>query len=175
MLRASGTDAQVINAGITGEYDLRHARPPRHGGAARDPAVIVQGGYNDLQRGSSAATIGATVEAILARLKARGIRTVLCGFYDQPWDVIARRTGAVFAGRACYDGNYRGFDGLHMNATGHQVVAARLLPAVRSALGRPGALTSAPLKRRATRTRQPLPRRRRKSGRPARDRASHPG
>ena len=73
-----------------------------------------------------------TWEAILARLRARQIRAVLCVFYDQPWDdVIAKRNGAVFvASSVCYDSASRGFDGLHMNANGHRVVAARLLPVV---------------------------------------------
>ena len=100
--------------------------------------VIVQGGYNDLRRGSSPAAIMANIEAILARLRTRQIRAVLCGFYDQPWGAIARRYGAVFVpGSACYDANYRGFDGLHMNAAGHQVVATRLLPVVQRMLVRP--------------------------------------
>ena len=100
--------------------------------------MIVQGGYNDLRRGSSPTAIMANVEAILARLRARQIRAVLCGFYDQPWGTMARRYGAVFVpGGACYDPNYRGSDGLHMNAAGHQVVAARLLPVVQRMLARP--------------------------------------
>ena len=97
--------------------------------------MIVQAGYNDLRRGSSPAAIAANIEAVLSRLNARRIRAVLCGFYDQPWDQIARRYGAVFVpSSACYDARYRGFDGLHMSAAGHQVVAARLLPVVQKLL-----------------------------------------
>ena len=138
LLRTTGYDAQVLNAGISGDTTsgmlarLDSAAPPG------TQIVIVQGGYNDLQRGSSPAAIMANVEAILSRLRARQIRAVLCGFYDQPWDVIARRYGAVFVpAGACYDANYRGFDGLHMNAAGHQVVATRLLPVVQRMLARP--------------------------------------
>ena len=137
LLRTTGYDAQVFNAGISGDTTsgmlarLDSAAPPG------TQIVIVQGGYNDLQRGSSPAAIMANVEAILARLRARQVRAVLCRFYDQPWDVIARRYGAVFVpGGACYDANYRGFDGLHMNAAGHQVVATRLLPVVQRMLVR---------------------------------------
>ena len=57
--------------------------------------VIVQGGYNDLRRGSTRAAIAGNIEAILSRLRARQIRTILCGFYDEPWEAIARRHGAV--------------------------------------------------------------------------------
>ena len=47
------------------------------------------------------------------------------------WDAVgaavARRHGAVFVpGGPCYDSRHRGFDGLHMNATEHQVIATRL-------------------------------------------------
>jgi len=135
LLRTSGHDVRTVNAGVSGDTTygmlvrLDAAAPPG------TRIVIVQGGYNDLQRGSGPAAITANVEAILARLRVRRIRAVLCGFYDQPWDVVARRYGAVFvSGRTCYDANYRGFDGLHMNAAGHQVVAARLLPVVRRLL-----------------------------------------
>lgn len=131
MLRANGVDAQVSNAGISGDTTA--------GMLARlDAAVpegtriaIVQGGYNDLRRGGSPATIAANVDAILARLRARGVQPVLCGFYDEPWQAIARRHRAVLVpSSTCYDPAHRGFDGLHMNATGHKVVASRLMPVV---------------------------------------------
>ena len=71
LLRTTGYDAQVFNAGISGDTTsgmlarLDSAAPPG------TQIVIVQGGYNDLQRGSSPAAIMANVEAILARLRAR--------------------------------------------------------------------------------------------------------
>src|SRR5215213_5551442 len=63
LLRATGHDAQVVNAGVSGDTTsgmlsrLDAAAPPG------TQAVIVQGGYNDLQRGSSPAAIMANVEA----------------------------------------------------------------------------------------------------------------
>ena len=138
MLRMMGADVQVSNAGISGDTTAGMLNRLDNVATAGTQIVIVQGGYNDLRRGSSPATIAANIEAILARLRARQIRAVLCGFYDEPWDAIARRTGAVFVpSSACYDARYRGFDGLHMNAAGHQAVAARLLPVVQRLLGSP--------------------------------------
>jgi len=135
MLRARAYDVQVVNAGISGDTTrgmlgrLDAAVPPG------TQIVLVQGGYNDLRRGSSADAIAANVEAILARLRARQIRAVLCGFYEQPWDAIARRYGAVFvSSSACYDANSRGSDGLHMTAAGHRIVAGRLLPVLQRML-----------------------------------------
>jgi acyl-CoA thioesterase-1 len=138
MLRMNGTDAEVQNAGISG--DTTHGMSRRLDGAVPEGTriVIIQGGYNDLRRGSSPAAVAANIEAILSRLAARQIKTVLCGFYNEPWDVMARRYGAIFVpSSTCYDGQYRGFDGLHMNAAGHDVVAARLLPVVQRSLRLP--------------------------------------
>jgi hypothetical protein len=53
--------------------------------------VIVQGGYNDLRRGSSSAAVAANIEAILSRLKVRGrSRPCFAAFYNEPWEVTAR-------------------------------------------------------------------------------------
>ena len=137
LLRAAGHDAQVFNAGVSG--DTTRGMLARLEAAVPEgtQVVIVQGGYNDLQRGSRPAAIVGNIEAILARLKMRQIRALLCGFSDQPWEIVARRHGASFVpANVCYDANYRGFDGLHMNATGHQVVATRLLPTVQRLLVR---------------------------------------
>ena len=135
MLRSSGYDVQVLNAGISGDTTQGMLGRLDRAVPRGTRIVILQGGYNDLRRGSSPAAIMANVEAILSRLKARQIRAVLCGFYNEPWSALARKHGAVFVHTsACYDPNYRGFDGLHMNAAGHQVVAGRLLPVVRKLL-----------------------------------------
>jgi acyl-CoA thioesterase-1 len=139
LLRATGNDAQVVNAGVSGDTTsgmlsrLDAAAPPG------TQAVIVQGGYNDRLRGSPPPAIIANIEAILARLSARQIRGVVCGFFDPGWDAVgdavARKYGAVFVpGGACYDSTYRGPDGLHMDATGHQVIATRLLPVMQRLL-----------------------------------------
>ncbi len=136
MLRSVGTDVQVINAGVSGDTTggmlarLDSVVPTGTG------IVIVQGGYNDIRRGGNPATIAANIDAILSRLRARQVRTVLCGFYNEPWGAIARRHGAVFVpSSTCYDAAHRGVDGLHMNATGHEVVAGRLLPVVQRLTG----------------------------------------
>jgi lysophospholipase L1-like esterase len=103
--------------------------------------VIVQGGYNDVIQGSSAGALLGSIEGILSRLATRRISTALCGFYNRGWDAVggtlARRYGAVFVdGSVCYDSRYRGWDGLHMTAAGHQVVAARLLHPIEEILRR---------------------------------------
>jgi len=139
LLRATGYDAQVVNAGVSGDTTsgmlsrLDAAAPPG------TQVVIVQGGYNDRLVGRPPTAIITNIEAILARLRARQIRGVVCGFFDPGWDAVgnavARKYGAVFVpGGACYDSTYRGPDGLHMNATGHQVIATRLFPVMHKLL-----------------------------------------
>jgi acyl-CoA thioesterase I len=137
-LRGAGYDAQVVNAGISGDTTSGMLGRLDNSVPQGTHIVIVQGGYNDLRRGASPAAITANVTAILARLRARRIKAVLCGFDDYPWSGIARRYGAAFApSGTCYDASYRGSDGLHMNAAGHQAVAARLFPVVRRLIAQP--------------------------------------
>ncbi len=139
MLRTTGYDVQVANAGISGDTTRGMLARLDTYVPQGTRIVIVQGGYNDLRMGRSPAAIMANIEAILSHLAARRVRAVLCGFFNPTWDAIghavARTYGAVFVpGSTCYDARYRGSDGLHMSAAGHQVVAARLLPVVQALL-----------------------------------------
>ena len=119
MLRMTGYDVRVANAGINGDT-LRGMLARLNSYVPQGTQiVIVQGGYNDVQMGSSSTALTASIEGILSRLAARQITTVLCGFHNQGWDAVGRalasRYGAVFVdGSACYDSRYRGPDGLHM-------------------------------------------------------------
>ena len=142
LLRGKGYDVQVANAGVPGDTlggMLAHLDRYVPQGTR---LVIVQGGYNDVIRGTTSAALVASLNGILSRLAARRISTVLCGFYNRGWDAVGRalagRYGAIFVdGSACYDSRYRSWDGLHMTAAGHQVIAARLLPSVRGLLEPP--------------------------------------
>jgi hypothetical protein len=52
---------------------------------------------------------------------------------------VAEYYGAIFVdGSSCYDHGHRSFDGLPMNAYGHQVVAARLFPVIERLLSANG-------------------------------------
>lgn len=134
-LRSAGLDVDVVNRGISGDttggmLSRLDAAVPRGTRLA-----IVQGGFNDRRRGVSEQDTDANVDVILARLRARNVRVVLCSFSGGRWAEIARRNRAVLVpGSVCYDADNRGFDGLHMNAAGHRVVAARLAPMVQRLL-----------------------------------------
>jgi acyl-CoA thioesterase-1 len=137
-LRGAGYDVQITNRGISGDttggmLGRLDSAVPRGTGIA-----IVQGGYNDGRKGVPAAQRDANVDAILKRLAARGVKTILCGLDGASWSGIASRNGATLVpGSTCYDAASVGFDRLHMNRAGHRVVAARLAPVVQRLLGRP--------------------------------------
>jgi acyl-CoA thioesterase I len=139
ILRATGHDVRVWNAGVTGDtFERMLARLDRY---VPDgiKIVILQGGYNDQLRRSNPVWVAGYIQAIVSRLRARQIEVVLCGLFYPDWDkvtvALAEYYGAIFVdGGSCYDSRYRGFDGLHMNAYGHQVVATRLFPVIQKLL-----------------------------------------
>lgn len=136
-LRRRGWPVNVINGGVPGDtfggmLNRVDFSVPENAGL-----VIVQGGYNDIANGVPPKVTEDKLNEILSRLQARGIKTVVCGFFDARWDVIGRRLAAAHnarfvPGSACYDPTHVGPDGLHMSAAGHAAVANRLTPIVES-------------------------------------------
>lgn len=144
MLQRRGYRARIVNAGVSGDtlggmLGRLDASVP-----AGTRLVIVQGGYNDVFQRTPPNVIENRMRGILARLHARRVPAVLCGFFDPNWDAIGRKLsaqyGATFvAGSTCYSPGHRGPDGLHMSAAGHTVVAQRLMPVVAGRLPAPKA------------------------------------
>ncbi len=130
-LRSRGRAVSVINAGFPGDTFGGMLARVDFSVPQGTKLVIVQGGYNNLANGVPTDQTIADLNDILARLQGRGIKTVVCGFFDKNWDAIGRKLaathGATFVpGSTCYDPQHVGPDGLHMSATGHEVVAKRL-------------------------------------------------
>lgn len=140
MLQRRGVNARIANAGVSGDtfggmLGRLDASVP-----VGTRLVIVQGGYNDLIRGTPRDVIITRMEGILSQLRARRVSAVLCGFFFPEWDAVGRKLatqyGARFVpGSTCYSPSHTGPDRLHMSAQGHTVVAQRLVPVVASALG----------------------------------------
>jgi acyl-CoA thioesterase-1 len=140
MLQRRGYSARIANAGVSGDtfggmLNRLDASVP-----AGTRLVIVQGGYNDLIRGTPRDVIIARMQGILSQLRARHVPAVLCGFFFPEWDAVGRRLAAQYGARfvpgsTCYSPSHTGPDRLHMSAEGHTVVAQRLVPVVASALG----------------------------------------
>lgn len=142
ILRSRGQAVRVVNAGVAGDTFGNMARRVDSSVPPNASLVIVQGGFNDLLFRVPPDQSAANLNAILARLRARRVKTVLCGFFRPDWDAIGRRLAATYhatfvPGSTCYDPGNRGLDRLHMSAAGHAVVAARLarvlLPAANGA------------------------------------------
>jgi acyl-CoA thioesterase-1 len=139
MLQRRGYNARIANAGVSGDtfggmLSRLDASVP-----AGTRLVIVQGGYNDLIRGTPRDVIIARMQGILAQLRARRVPAVLCGFFFPEWDAVGRKLSAQYGARfvpgsTCYSPSHTGPDRLHMSAEGHIVVAKRLMPVVASAL-----------------------------------------
>ncbi|HXU80554.1 MAG TPA: arylesterase [Polyangia bacterium] len=146
-----GVDNVVRGAGVSGDTLA--------GGAGRvdfsvrkdtDLTVVALGG-NDLLQGQDTKFSRAALDTIVKKLQARGIGVVIAGI-GAPSEVggaYARDFNAIFAevakarGVALYPDLIAGVgrnpalkqpDGLHPNAKGVQIIAARLAPVVAKAL-----------------------------------------
>ena len=131
ILRGSGYDVRVANAGVAGDTFARMFGRVNSSVPVGTALVIVQGGYNDLQSGLPPAQIIVNLRVVLAAIRARGAKAVVCGFFKPEWDAMERRAAAMYQavfipGQDCYDPRYLGPDQLHMSAGGHAIVAQRL-------------------------------------------------
>jgi acyl-CoA thioesterase-1 len=146
-LRTKGLDVTVANAGVSG--DTAQAGLDRLDWSVPDgtDAVIVELGANDMLRGLDPAATEKTLDAILTRLQARGIKVLLAGIYALPnlgADYEARFR-AIFPALAAkhavplYPFFLDGVtgnkalelpDGMHPNAEGVKVMVTKVLPAV---------------------------------------------
>jgi acyl-CoA thioesterase-1 len=152
-LRARGHDVTVANAGVSGDTTS--------GGLARldwsvpdgTELVILELGANDMLRGVSPAIAEENLEAMIVRLKERGIAVLLAGMLAAP------NLGADYA--QAFNGIYPRLaekhdlvlypffmdgvtanqallldDGMHPSAGGVDVMVEKALPAVEQALAR---------------------------------------
>jgi acyl-CoA thioesterase-1 len=140
MLQRRGYNARIANAGVSGDTFGGMLGRLDTSVPAGTRLVIVQGGYNDLIRGTPRDVIIARMQGILSQLRARRVSAILCGFFFPEWDAVGRKLSAQYGARfvpgsTCYSPSHTGPDRLHMSAQGHTVVAQRLVPVVASALG----------------------------------------
>lgn len=152
-LQGQGVDVDVIDAGVSGDTSA--------GGLARlDWALgnpppgyaIVELGANDGLRGLPPAEMERNLDAILTRLKARGVRVLLAGMrappnlgrdyvgeYEAVFPRLARKHDAIlypfFLEGIAADAALNQGDGLHPNAAGVEEIVRRILPSVRQLLG----------------------------------------
>jgi acyl-CoA thioesterase I len=146
-LKARGTAATVVNAGVSG--DTAAAALQRLDWALPDnaSAVIIELGGNDALQGVPPQGTKAALAKIIEKVQARGLPILLAGMEAPPnmgkdyidafraiYADLAQRYGVVFYpffldGAALHDDLLQG-DGIHPNAEGVAVIVERMLPKV---------------------------------------------
>jgi acyl-CoA thioesterase-1 len=146
-LKAQGLNVSVINAGVSGDTSA--------GGLARldwslndrPEAAIVEFGGNDALRGLSPAEMEKNLDAILSRLKARKIPTLLAGMmaprnmgaayvaqFDAVFPRLAKKYGVAlypfYLEGVALDRTLMQGDMHHPNEKGVAAIVARMAPAV---------------------------------------------
>ncbi len=146
-LKANGLNVEVVNAGVSGDTSK--------GGLSRidwsvpdgSGLVIVELGANDALRGISPAETAKNLDAILARLRQRGIAVLLTGMlappnmgkdYEAAFNAIYPKLAEkydvelypFFLDGVVADAKLNQADGIHPNAAGTAVIVERLLPMV---------------------------------------------
>lgn len=146
-LQANGLNVEVVNAGVSGDTSK--------GGLARidwsvpdgSGLVIVELGANDALRGISPAETAKNLDAIIARLRQRGIGVLLTGMLAPPnmgkiygaafnaiYPKLAEKHGVelypFFLDGVVADPKLNQADGIHPNAAGTAVIVERLSPTV---------------------------------------------
>jgi acyl-CoA thioesterase-1 len=155
-LKAKGVDAEVVNAGVSGDTT--------GGGLSRldwsvpdgTQLVILELGANDMLRGITPDIAEKNLDGMLARLKARGIPVLLAGMraapnlgadyraaFDAIYPKLAQKYGvplySFFLEGVAADPQYLQADGMHPNAAGVDRIVERILPAVEKAIAaKPG-------------------------------------
>lgn len=153
LLKAAGHNVTIANAGVSGDTTA--------GGLARldwavpdgTEAVILELGANDMLGGLPHARARANLEAIITRLKARGIPVLLAGMrasrslgddyadaFDRIFPELAKSHDLIhypfFLAGVALDQKLNQPDGLHPTAAGIGVIAARMVPTVEALLAR---------------------------------------
>lgn len=147
-LKAAGIDAEIINAGVSGDTSAAGLSRLDWSLADKPDAAIVELGSNDALRGISPIKTEKNLSAILAKLKAKRIPVLLLGMmaprnmgpeYARAFDAIYPRLAKRY-GVLLYPFVLQGValkpelnqpDGMHPNAAGARIIAEGLLPDVK--------------------------------------------
>ncbi|MCJ8056369.1 arylesterase [Shinella curvata] len=144
-LKARGYDVEIANAGVSGDTSS--------GGLARldwsvpdgTKGVILELGANDALRGIAPEETEKNIDAMLTRLKARGIAVLLAGMLAPPnmgadyekrfngiYQRMAEKHGVAlypfFLDGVAAQADLQIDDGMHPNPAGVDVMVARILP-----------------------------------------------
>lgn len=150
-LKARGIVVEMINAGVSGDIAQGGLDRLDWSVPAATDAVIVELGANDSLRGLDPAQTKQALEAIVTRLKARGVAVMLAGMLAPPnlgpdyaarfnalYKDIADRHGLIlypfFLDGIAGKREFNLPDGLHPTAEGVRIIVDRILPTVETFL-----------------------------------------
>lgn len=148
-LKASGIDARIINAGVSGDTSAGGLARLDWSLADHPDAVILELGSNDALRGLPPAETRANLSKILATLKTRHIPVLLTGMkaprnlgpdyakgFDPIYPDLARQYGVLlypfFLDGVAMNPKLNQADGIHPNAAGEKIIVERMLPDVKT-------------------------------------------
>ena len=147
VLKAKGLNVSVTNAGVSGDTSAGGLSRLDWSLNDRPDVAIVEFGGNDALRGLSPAEMEKNLDGILAKLKARGIPTLLAGMmaprnmgaayvaqFDAVFPRLAKKHGVAlypfFLEGVALDRTLMQPDLHHPNEKGVAAIAARMAPAV---------------------------------------------
>ena len=146
-LKAAHVDAQVINAGVSGDTSAGGLSRLEWSLAERPDAAIVEFGGNDALRGIAPTETEKNLSAILERLRSKRIPVLLLGMkaprnlgpeytaeFDSIYPRLAKKYSALFypfvLDGVAMNAKLNQADGIHPNPAGEKIVADRIFPDV---------------------------------------------
>ena len=151
-LKSKGIDADIINAGVSGDTSSGGRDRLEWSVPEGTRAVLVELGANDALRGIDPAVTRAALADILTRLKARNISVLLCGMlappnygtdysarFNEVYPDLAKSFGVplypFFLEGVATEARLNQRDGIHPTAEGVDVIVKNILPTVEAFLG----------------------------------------
>src|SRR5207248_993618 len=151
-LKSKGIDADIINAGVSGDTSSGGRDRLDWSVPEGTEAVIVELGANDALRGTDPAVTRAALTDIVSRLKARKIAVMLCGMlappnygrdyaaqFDAIYPDLAKKFDVplyrFFLDGVAADPKLNQADGIHPTAEGVDIIVTNMLPTVEAFLG----------------------------------------
>jgi acyl-CoA thioesterase-1 len=152
-LKARGHKVEIANAGVSGDTASGGLERLEWSVPDGTDGVILELGANDMLRGIDPDTTKRALDAIVTRLKARGIPVLLAGMYagrnlgpdyvrrfDAIYPALAEKHGLIlypfFLDGVAGQPKLALPDGLHPTAEAIRLVVARILPSVEAFLAR---------------------------------------
>jgi acyl-CoA thioesterase-1 len=146
-LKKAGFDVAVVNAGVSGDTSADGLA--RLDWALAEPcdAAIVEFGSNDALRGLAVAQTQTNVDAILTKLRGKGLTVMLAGMkaprnlgtdyvaaFDAIYPALAKKHNILlypfFLDGVAINPKLNQADGIHPNEAGTQIIVTRMLPFV---------------------------------------------